>query len=80
VAEDRSSAFKAIAGAIGVETWLAPLDFSRSAYQGLRDYEKGYVKEGAGAGGSVLLAEEAGHSCAEVIAEVEALYKKWMDK
>jgi NaMN:DMB phosphoribosyltransferase len=32
------------------------LDFSRSPYEGLRYYERGYVKEGVGAGGTALIA------------------------
>jgi uncharacterized protein (TIGR00303 family) len=74
VASDKSSAFSAMAEAIGVSTYVAPLDFSASPYPGLQDYEKGYVKEGVGAGGAVLMAERCGKTCADVIARTNELY------
>ena len=32
------------------------LDFSEAPHEGLRYYERGYVKEGVGAGGTALIA------------------------
>ncbi len=74
VAEDKSATFKDTARSIGVDYWVAPLDFSKSRYRGLRDYERGYVKEGVGAGGAVYLAEESGFSSEDVFKKVEELY------
>lgn len=74
VAEDTSSSFNALADKLGVKTWIAPLNFSKSAYKGLRDYELGFIKEGVGAGGSILYAERCGVSLARITDRVEKLY------
>jgi uncharacterized protein (TIGR00303 family) len=76
VERDRSSSFSELARAIGVDTYLAPLDFSGSAHKGLRDYEDGFVKEGAGAGGAVFCAERGGVPASRVTARVEAIYSE----
>jgi uncharacterized protein (TIGR00303 family) len=76
VACDRSSSFCDMAKSLGLETYIAPLDFSDSPYAGLRDYERGYVKEGVGAGGSVLYAEKRGVPVSAVIERTNALYAK----
>lgn len=78
VAQDPAADFTALAAETEVDVYAAPLDFSRSAYQGLRDYEKGFVKEGVGAGGSVWYAERRGVSVGRVVARVEALYAEMM--
>jgi NaMN:DMB phosphoribosyltransferase len=74
VVNDKSSAFEALAGEIGVETYAAPLDFSSSPYKGLRDYEAGFVKEGVGAGGATLYASWMGFSASDVSAKTSAIY------
>jgi uncharacterized protein (TIGR00303 family) len=78
VQEDRKADFSALARSIGVETWIAPLDFSGSPYRGLAEYEKGYVKEGVGAGGAVYYAERLGISAGRVIERTNALYGEMM--
>ncbi|NBQ38040.1 MAG: TIGR00303 family protein, partial [Synechococcus sp.] len=45
--------------------------FHNSAHQPLRDYERGYVKEGVGAGALLLLAQLRGCSCAELVLDCE---------
>jgi uncharacterized protein (TIGR00303 family) len=75
---DRRADFSALARAIGVETWAAPLDFSRSPHRGLAEYEKGYVKEGVGAGGAVYYAERLGVAVERVIERTNALYGDMM--
>jgi uncharacterized protein (TIGR00303 family) len=80
VANDKSSGFTQLAETLEVPTWKAQLDFSASPYQGLRDYEKGFVKEGVGAGGAVLLAERAGVSVERVVEETNTLYKEMTGK
>jgi len=75
VASDASSSFSATASQLGVETYVAPLDFSASPYKGLADYELGYVKEGVGAGGSVLYAARAGVDVSRVVARTNDLYR-----
>lgn len=74
VARDPSAHFAALAQQVEVHPWVAPLDFSASAFAGLRDYEKGFVKEGVGAGGAVWYAEFLGVPTARVVARTEALY------
>lgn len=74
VRRDKSADFCSMAKAIGVEGWWAPLDFSRSLWTGLRDYEKGYIKEGAGAGGSVWYANYLGVTVESIITRTEELY------
>ena len=79
VQRDRKAEFSTLARTIGVETWIAPLDFSRSPYPGLAEYEKGYVKEGVGAGGAVYYAERLGIAAERVIERTNALYREMMD-
>ena len=76
VVNDRSATFLKTAKGIGVITYSADLDFSESEFKGLRDYERGYVKEGVGAGGATWLAVKAGFSPEEVSGKVEELYRK----
>jgi len=45
--------------------------FRDSAHQPLRDYERGYVKEGVGAGALLLLAQLRGCSCADLVLDCE---------
>jgi uncharacterized protein (TIGR00303 family) len=78
VAQDRSSTFSDLARSVGVETRVAQLDFSGSPYTGLSDYEKGYVKEGVGAGGATLYAEKLGVPIERVMERTNALYSKIM--
>lgn len=77
VAEDASSSFRSLAGKLGVAVSVAQLDFSKSPYKGLRDYEKGFVKEGAGAGGAVVYAERLGVPAARVVERTNALYREF---
>ncbi|MDV3104509.1 nicotinate mononucleotide-dependent phosphoribosyltransferase CobT [Thermococcus waiotapuensis] len=78
VVNDRSATFIETAREIGAITYSADLDFSRSEFKGLRDYERGYVKEGVGAGGATWLAVKAGFSPEEVSEKVEELYGRLM--
>ncbi len=57
VAEDITGDTVALAESIGKVPLLATqLNFSSSSYEQLKMYEKGYVKEGVGAGGSAIAA------------------------
>ncbi len=79
VVEDKSATFLETAKEIGIVTYAADLDFSKSEFKGLRDYERGYVKEGVGAGGATWLAVKAGFSPDEVSEKVEELYRRLME-
>ncbi|ASJ10675.1 TIGR00303 family protein [Thermococcus sp. P6] len=78
VVMDRSATFIETAKEIGIITYAADLDFSGSRFKGLRDYERGYVKEGVGAGGATWLAVKSGFSPKEVSKKVEELYERLM--
>ncbi len=75
ICEDKTSCFIQYADKIGVDWYSAPLDFSNSKYQGLADYEKGFVKEGVGMGGAVWFAQQNGVSVDAVTKRTEALYE-----
>ncbi|MGC8663279.1 MAG: nicotinate mononucleotide-dependent phosphoribosyltransferase CobT [Thermoplasmata archaeon] len=80
VIQDKSATFEKTAKEIGVGYYQANLDFSKSRYKGLRDYELGIVKEGVGAGGSVYIAEKRGIKVNEVIQKVEEIYENLTGK
>ncbi|ASJ12488.1 nicotinate mononucleotide-dependent phosphoribosyltransferase CobT [Thermococcus thioreducens] len=79
VVNDKSATFLETAREIGIVSYAADLDFSKSEFKGLRDYERGYVKEGVGAGGATWLAVKAGFSPEEVSKKVEELYGRLME-
>jgi len=79
VANDKSATFIETAKEIGIISYAADLDFSKSEFKGLQDYEKGYVKEGVGAGGATWLAVKAGFSPEDVSEKVEELYRRLME-
>ena len=57
---------------------MAGLRFSDCRSQALRDYERGYVKEGVGAGGLALLWERCGHSPEALASACDALCWQWL--
>jgi len=79
VANDKSATFIETAKEIGIISYAADLDFSKSEFKGLQDYEKGYVKEGVGAGGATWLAIKAGFSPEDVSEKVEELYRRLIE-
>ena len=53
------------------------LDFSKSPYEGLRYYEKGYAKEGVGAGGTAFIVHVlTGRSAEEIEESIYEEYKR----
>lgn len=80
VVHDKFAQFLDLAKQIDVKIYSAPLDFSRSRFTGLSDYEKGYVKEGVGAGGAVWYAEQLGVPPERVIKKTEKLYQEMIEK
>ncbi|WP_457753874.1 nicotinate mononucleotide-dependent phosphoribosyltransferase CobT [Thermococcus sp.] len=79
VVNDESSTFKKTAKEIGIIYYYAELDFSKSKFKGLQDYERGYVKEGVGAGGAVWLAVKKGFTVDDVAKKVDELYERLME-
>jgi uncharacterized protein (TIGR00303 family) len=60
----------------GVPILYTDYSMEGSRFEGLRAYEKGYVKEGVGAGGALVLAAAWGMSNAEILGTVEAEYER----
>jgi uncharacterized protein (TIGR00303 family) len=76
IVSDKSSDILGLASQIGVKVEYSPLDFSKSKFEGLRVYEKGYVKEGVGAGGLSLFAIKMGFTTENILKEVEKVYEE----
>ena len=58
ITSDQSSSLASLVKSItpSIPITSINLDFSEAPYEGLRYYEKGYVKEGVGAGGTAFIA------------------------
>lgn len=76
---DPTSCLEEYAERIGVRWYAAPLDFSFSRFPGLADYEKGFIKEGVGAGGAVWYAQRLGVPMERIHSRTEALYEKMIN-
>ena len=74
IKKDKSSTFEKTAKDIGISYEFIDLDFSKSRFRGLKDYEKGYVKEGVGAGGASWIAFKNGFKKEDVLRKVEEIY------
>lgn len=74
VATDKTANFVDLAEDLGIKTHVVPVDLSRSAFKGLSDYERGYVKEGVGAGGALWYATYLGLSLDRLTDKIEKLY------
>ena len=79
IVEDRTSDIVGLVGdATGgrVPILYTTFSFAGSRFEGLRAYEEGYVKEGVGAGGSLVLAEARGYSQEDILRAVEGEYER----
>lgn len=74
VAFDSSANFAKLAGELDVKIHVISMDLSRSPFKGLSDYEKGYVKEGVGAGGALWYANYLGVPVERVVSRAEQIY------
>jgi len=74
VAFDSSANFAKLAEELDVKTHVISMDLSRSPFKGLSDYEKGYVKEGVGAGGALWYANYLGVPVERVVSRAEQIY------
>ena len=54
--------------------------FHNSAHQPLLDYERGYVKEGVGAGALLLLAQLRGSSCVDLVLDCERALEQLLSR
>lgn len=77
VAFDRNANVKDIASAVRAPFACSMLDFSKSRHVGLRAYENGHVKEGVGAGASVVIAHlMKNYSARELIDAIDKQYSQ----
>jgi uncharacterized protein (TIGR00303 family) len=79
VANDRTSCFFDYGKQIGVDTYAAPLDFSKSRFKGLAEYEKGFIKEGVGMGGAVWYALKNGATIEMITSRAEDIYSHFTE-
>jgi uncharacterized protein (TIGR00303 family) len=79
IIEDKSADLKGIIAQIAnIPILAADLDFSCSRFDGLRAYERGFVKEGVGAGGAAIAAvakSKGAITTAVLLEEVERNYE-----
>jgi uncharacterized protein (TIGR00303 family) len=81
VAEDLSGDTVSLAENIGEVPLLATsLNFAHSVYPSLQVYEKGFVKEGCGAGGMAIASHLQGWNGRQLLTAVEKLYQKLTEK
>lgn len=82
VVHDRSSDLLGLVRdmAPGVPVLAARFSLAGSKYPGLRAYEKGYVKEGVGAGGALVLGAVRGLSPGEMLEAVEREYARIVEQ
>jgi len=80
IIEDKNADLKGIiAQIVDIPILAADLDFSRSRFEGLKAYERGFVKEGVGAGGAAVaaMAKSRGKiSAAALLEEIERNYEQ----
>lgn len=73
VAEDATGDTIGLAELLGAPLLATQLSFANSSLEPLRAYERGFVKEGVGAGGCAIAAHLQGWNASTLMARVEAL-------
>ncbi|ARM75036.1 nicotinate mononucleotide-dependent phosphoribosyltransferase CobT [Acidianus manzaensis] len=77
IINDKTADIISLAKDLGVNLLYSDLDFSISKYEGIRVYEKGYVKEGVGAGGSSILAMlKANINNKDLVDKIDSMYSE----
>jgi len=74
IINDNSADILSLAKQVGIPVLAAWLDFGKSRFEGLRVYEKGYVKEGVGAGGASIYSIHRGITADNILSKVEEIY------
>ncbi|WP_246263942.1 nicotinate mononucleotide-dependent phosphoribosyltransferase CobT [Metallosphaera tengchongensis] len=74
IINDSSSNLYSLAKEIGINLTYSNVSFAESKFNGLRAYEQGYVKEGVGAGGSMVMSLSSGVSSQELVRRIEEVY------
>ncbi len=78
VVNDSSASFKETSSDIGVKYKSSEIDLSISEFEGIRQYERGIVKEGVGAGGAYYQAMIKGFTNEKIVSEIDNIYRKLM--
>ncbi|NON63463.1 MULTISPECIES: nicotinate mononucleotide-dependent phosphoribosyltransferase CobT [Acidianus] len=74
IIKDNSSDIVSLAKDVGVNLLYADVDFSNSRFDGIKAYEKGYIKEGVGSGGSMIMAMSKGIKEDDILKKIEETY------
>ncbi len=80
IAGDPTADIKGLAEAIGVPLVASTFSFEDTRFEGLKLYDRGYAKEGVGAGGALVVAEVKGLSREEVLRLVESEYGRLLSE
>ncbi len=76
IIEDKSADMLGLVKQVDVKLIASMLDLSLSSFDGIRAYEKGFVKEGVGAGGASIMALIRGVSNQELVKRIDEQYRK----
>ncbi|WP_404809760.1 MULTISPECIES: nicotinate mononucleotide-dependent phosphoribosyltransferase CobT [Metallosphaera] len=74
IVNDTTARLMELVKTLGVKLSHANLDLSQSQHEGLRVYERGFVKEGVGAGGAMALAMANGVTSENLVKKIDAFY------
>lgn len=77
VRDDANATFEQTAAEIGTTAWFVDPDFGNIGHPGLARYCAGEVKEGAGAGGALWLANVMGHSRESIWEKIREFMKDY---
>ncbi|MGF1723760.1 hypothetical protein [Photobacterium nomapromontoriensis] len=61
------------------DVYSSVTDFNQSAYRALHLYEQGFVVEGCGLGGCLVMAEQLGLSQSQIMSGLDAAVKPWLE-
>ncbi|TRM93391.1 TIGR00303 family protein, partial [Sulfolobus sp. B1] len=76
IIEDKSADMLGLVKQVDVKLMASMIDLSLSSFDGIKSYEKGFVKEGVGAGGASIMAFIRGVSNQELVKRIDEQYKK----
>ena len=80
ILEDKSADMLGLVNQVNVKLLVGMLDFSISKFDGIRAYERGYVKEGVGAGGSSIMAFIRGITNSKLVEKIDTIYSELINR
>ncbi|MEM3292216.1 MAG: TIGR00303 family protein [Saccharolobus sp.] len=80
ILEDKSADMLGLVNQVNVKLLVGMLDFSISKFDGIRAYERGYVKEGVGAGGSSIMAFIRGITNSKLVEKIDTIYSELISR